>query len=258
MLKPLLCRVAFALGGVRLCGAYANWRRGHPLRILSIHRVIDTARPLTAEDERDLARGILSRAEFERRIRFIGQRYRFVDIAACGGWLKNGEPLPANALALTFDDGFSDIHSAAWPILAGMRVPFAVMLTTGHVGRSNMLSRQQIGEMAAGAERLVTWGAHGVTHRPLTEIAPEEAEAEIARSKAEVEEMTGAKAAVFAYPDGKHDAQVRSLVEKHGFDAALATGRTLNWAPFERYALKRIPFENEPLTRFAFRLAGMA
>jgi peptidoglycan/xylan/chitin deacetylase (PgdA/CDA1 family) len=257
MLKRVLCRLAFACGGSSAYRALAGWRRGHALRILSIHRVIDAGAPLNDADRRDLARGVLSRSEFERRIRFIGRHYRFVDLKTVAAGMKSGAPIPAHAVVLTFDDGFRDVHAAAWPILAAMHVPFAVLLTTGFVGQPGMLSREEVGHMAARGQALITWGAHGVTHRALTAIAPSEAEDEIARSKQDVERLTGAAATVFAYPDGMYNAAVRELVERQGFDAALATGRTLNWAPCDRFALTRIPFEQEPLARFAFRLAGI-
>jgi len=70
-------------------------------------------------------------------------------------------------------------------------------------------------------------GAHTVTHPILSRLAPEAAQAEIARARDALEALLQARVGLFAYPNGKpgedylpeHVAMVRGL----GFDAALTT-----------------------------------
>jgi hypothetical protein len=87
-------------------------------------------------------------------------------------------------------------------------------------------------------------------------MAKAEAEEEIVRSKAETEALVGSAVTLFCYPDGKFDAGIQALLRKHGFVGACTTGRTFNAGAVDPLALKRIPFESEPLHRFAFRVAG--
>jgi peptidoglycan/xylan/chitin deacetylase (PgdA/CDA1 family) len=245
------------MGGARLYRACVDWRRGeHPLRILSLHRVIDTGGPLNEADRRDLARGCLSLSAFERRIRYLRRRYTIVHLDDCLRELAAGRPLPPYALALTFDDGHGDVGANVFPVLQTLGVPFAVFVTTGFVDRPGMLRRARIAEMAALGAGLIAWGAHGVTHRALTDLPAREAEEEIVRSKLALEAMVGATVSLFSYPDGKCDATLRATVARQGFVGACATGRTVNWAPVDRFALQRIPCESESLARFAFRVAG--
>jgi peptidoglycan/xylan/chitin deacetylase (PgdA/CDA1 family) len=225
-------------------------RHGRVLRVLCGHRVVDE-RSADDTDRRDVARGCLSLGQFRERAAYLRRSYRVMPLAAC-----LGADAARHALALTFDDGFQDVFRHAWPEARRLRIPFTVFLTTGWVDRDpRMMTAAQIREMAA--DPLVTWGAHGVTHRPLTDLPPEEARREILESRARLVELTGSPVTLFAYPDGKFGDSHRRVIEEAGFVGACATGRDLNRGVPDLLALKRIPFEGEPFARFAFRVAGL-
>jgi len=70
-------------------------------------------------------------------------------------------------------------------------------------------------------------GAHTVSHPILARLTDEEAGAEIAGSKRELEEITGAPVTLFAYPNGKpgqdYGPRDVALVKQAGFAAAVST-----------------------------------
>ncbi|MCX7592013.1 MAG: polysaccharide deacetylase family protein, partial [Kiritimatiellae bacterium] len=101
-------------------------------------------------------------------------------------------------------------------------------------------------------------GAHGATHRALTDLSQLEAEQEILESRQAVESWTGKTVSFFAYPEGRTSPQLRAMLVKHGFSAACTTGREVNCGDFDLFELKRIPLTREPMSRFAFRLAGLS
>jgi len=207
-------------------------------------------------DRADLERGCLSATDFVAAIRYLKSRYRFVSLASYVDDLRSGRLPQPGALVLTFDDGFVDVYTEAFPLLKEEDVPFTVFVTTDFVGKDEtMLSESQIREMARC--NLVDWGAHGISHAPLTGIDPAAAEKEISGSKKELESLAGRRLELFSYPDGKYDERIRALVIRHAFAGACATGRTLNFGAVDPFALKRIPLESEPLSRFAFRIAGL-
>jgi peptidoglycan/xylan/chitin deacetylase (PgdA/CDA1 family) len=254
-MKRLILRLLLALRAELLFRAAVNARRGPVLRILCGHRVIDESAADDPDDRRDLARGCLSLAQFRARIPYLRRHYIISDLPSCVGRPGAGIE-PANALALTFDDGYADIHRNAWPEMKRLRVPFTVFVTTGRVDRgARMLTAAQIREMAA--DPLVSWGAHGVSHRPLTDMPAEEALREILESRSRLEDMTGVPVRLFAYPDGKLTDELKEAVKAAGFAGACATGRDINRGTPDRLALKRIPFEGEPFARFAWRVAGL-
>lgn len=254
-LKRLVCEMLFRAGGAAVFKNWVDLKRGNPLRILSAHRVIGDRETPSERDREDLRRGCLTVNAFVAAIEYLRRHYRIVPLAKTVESVHSTGKPGRDRLVLTFDDGFVDVYSDVYPLLKREGIPFTVFLTTGLVGKPGMLSGDQVREMAR--EPLVSWGAHGVTHRPLTDISPAEAEKEAADSRKAAEALTGKTVNLFCYPDGKHNDAVRQLLVKHGFVGACATGRTLNCGTLDPYALKRIPFEAEPLARFAFRVAGL-
>lgn len=255
-IKQGLCDVLWRAGGASAFRSLFNLLHPGAVRILSGHRVVDEKGAMPEGDRRDLERGCLSRAQFIDRIDSLRARYGFLSLLDCAVLLRKGLPVPAHALILTFDDGFRDLYDSVLPALADRQIPFTIFLTTGWLGKPGMLTAQQAGEMAERGRTLISWGAHGVTHRPLTGMHLSEAEREIAASREQTEEIVGSPVRLFCYPDGKYNADVRRILASRGFEGACATGRRINVGAVDRYALQRIPFENEPPARFAFRVAG--
>jgi peptidoglycan/xylan/chitin deacetylase (PgdA/CDA1 family) len=89
---------------------------------------------------------------------------------------------------------------------------------------SRMLSWEQLEELAH-----VGWeiGAHTRTHPDLTRLAPRDLEAEIVGGKRVLEDRLGRAVDLFAYPSGRYNPGVRSVVRRH-FRAACTTD--MGWA----------------------------
>lgn len=246
----------YRLGLWRLWRLVVNARGSPVLRILSCHRVIDPSRALTAREREDLQRGCLSLAEFRERITFLTRHYRIESLERCAARIRAGTERGSDLLVLTFDDGFRDVFHTVYPELRIHRAPFTVFLSSSFIGnRDDVLTADQIRHMSA--DPLVAWGAHGVTHRRLTNLPAKEAEREVVESRHAVELWTGRPVSLFAYPDGCYSAAVRELLVKHGFLAACATGRTINQGRIDLFGLKRIPLTREPFARFVLRVAGL-
>jgi len=100
-------------------------------------RMVAIVRYHSVSDVRDRNHLYVNRAiavapeTFERQIEFLAARYRCVRMDDVAEALDGGKPLPANAVAVTFDDGYADNHRHAYPILRRHGVPAMFYLVAG-------------------------------------------------------------------------------------------------------------------------------
>jgi peptidoglycan/xylan/chitin deacetylase (PgdA/CDA1 family) len=99
-----------------------------------------------------------------------------------------------------------------------------------------MLNWDEIREMSAS----IDFGSHGRSHAILTRMRPQDAEAEIVESKREMEANLNRPVDFFAYPNGDYDATVRNMVERAGYQAALATRGLAGSSNLDFFALGRV------------------
>lgn len=121
-----------------------------------------------------------------------------------------------------------------------------------------MMSRQQLLAMRSAGMEI---GAHTHTHPILETVSDEQAEAEIARSKLELESMLGQSIHVFAYPNGRpgtdYSARHVAMVGRAGFDAAVSTEMGVATSGSDSLQLPRFTPWDAGMARFALR-CGLA
>jgi len=91
-------------------GLYAAFRKALPSRKLAILRYHAICDPRAGYAEPGIC---VSPAAFERHVAYLARHYRVLPLPDAVDALRRGATLPANAVALTFDDGYSDNLSAA-------------------------------------------------------------------------------------------------------------------------------------------------
>lgn len=242
---------------VRLCSLTARRERG--LRILTYHRVNDrhphdrltvTPRAFAAQME---------------ALRASGRAV--VSLARTLPTLEGREPVPAGAVALTFDDGYADNVTDALPILERFGFPAAFFVVTGLMGTSRTLDRYQ---RCCDADRMMTWdevralrdrghtiGGHGRTHRELAGLPETEVRDEAEQCADDIRREIGERPTLFCYPRGSENAQARRIVGEAGFVAACTVYPGANPPGTELLALRRTEVSgDDTLTDFRLKLEG--
>lgn len=170
--------------------------------------------------------------------------YRIAPLAAVAGWLRGEAELPERTAVLTFDDGFEDFATVAFPELQRRSWPATVFLPAGKVGGAD--------DWESGSRRLMSWrtvaeltqagvafGGHGVTHADLTTLAPDAARAEIVHAKHLIEGWTGKPVISFAAPFGRTNPRVRQII-KGEYEAAVGTTLARVAPGADRHDLPRV------------------
>lgn len=113
--------------------AAAPFRKG--LRILAYHRVLNfDARSFPFDEDVISA----SSEAFRQQMRFAQKNFDIISFADLRQCELEDRPYPNRALIVTFDDGYRDNYTCAYPILKEFRLPATIFLVTGHIGRSKL------------------------------------------------------------------------------------------------------------------------
>jgi len=141
---------------------------------------------------------------------------------------RQGKSLTGRCFLLTFDDGYRDNYTEAFPILQRFDLKATIFLVSdwllqGNNGCELPVSILRLGDIAEMSQSGITFGAHTCSHRSLTALHPEEAELEIKGSREALEKHLNLDVEFFSYPYGHSDTGTRSIVQACGFKAAFAT-----------------------------------
>lgn len=104
----------------------------HRLRVLAYHRVL----PREAEHgfAYDLELVSAWQDEFDWQVRYLARHHEVITCHDLAALLDAGDPIPRNAVMITFDDGYRDNHDIALPILRSHGVPAVIFVATGYMG----------------------------------------------------------------------------------------------------------------------------
>lgn len=152
--------------------------------------------------------------------------------------LDGTKSLPRKPVLLTFDDGYRDFYTDAYPILKKYNVKATEYIIAGFIGYPNNMTEEEIKQIAS--DGLVEIGAHTVHHTWLKGIPLKELEYEVAESKKMLQDITGRPVVSFAYPYGAFDLAAVNAVAQAGFTSAMSTVPGIDQPQVHRYFLYRL------------------
>jgi len=156
---------------------------------------------------------------FHDFVQWLAPRARTVTIEQLVREIQAGTRNDAPTLALTFDDGYRDNYTIAYPILQRYGCTATVFVTTQLIGGSYSLTSDMIREMHAAG---IGFGSHTVTHPALTQLSSDIVELELQQSKERLEDILQSECVSLSYPFGDHDHRIEALARNAGYHCALS------------------------------------
>jgi peptidoglycan/xylan/chitin deacetylase (PgdA/CDA1 family) len=112
-----------------LQGLRRIWRPD--LRILAYHRILDIADADAFKFDLEVVSA--STRQFREQLELVKRRFRPVTFGDLIAALDGGPVLPADAILITFDDGYDDNYRVAFPILRELGMSAMFFVSTGHI-----------------------------------------------------------------------------------------------------------------------------
>lgn len=128
---------------------------------------------------------------------------------------------PSKPILLTFDDGYADFYTYAYPELVKNNLRATVFLSTGLMGGGDYLTWEQIKEMAGSG--LVTFGNHTWSHKNLGAADEDKVKYEIETAQQQLLDNGLGPVTSFAYPYGLPSSYAESILKDLGIKTAFTT-----------------------------------
>lgn len=213
-----------------------------PIPILMYHQ-IDAPPP-----KGTLLRGLVVRpssfAWQMRLLRLMG--YRGLSMRDLEPYLNGAKT--GKVVGITFDDGFQNNLTHALPVLQRHSFTATCYGVSKLIGGTNRWDQGKVAEKPL--MTLADWrawrdagmdiGSHTRTHANLKELLPDEARAQIAGSKTELEQAVGCEVRHFCYPYGWYQAEHAQMAHEAGYLSATTTRRGRVHAGADPFTLPRI------------------
>jgi peptidoglycan/xylan/chitin deacetylase (PgdA/CDA1 family)/2-polyprenyl-3-methyl-5-hydroxy-6-metoxy-1,4-benzoquinol methylase len=163
---------------------------------------------------------------FEEQLRYLRDAgYYSIKLEDWRAAVEAHMPLPGQAVLITFDDGYIDFLTQAWPLLIRYGFSATIFLVGNEIGGTNKwdscydekISLLGLEEITHLREEGVEFGSHSVTHRNLTALSNEDIVLEGARSRDILQRCIGNSINAFAYPYGQTDQVIQHLIGACGY-----------------------------------------
>lgn len=180
--------------------------------------------------------------DFERQMKYLAEHnFHSITPQELYAALVGGAELPENPVLITFDDGYMDNYTNAYPILKKYGLKATMFVITGFLDRAQpgYFTWGQAAEMEASG--LINIESHTVTHTSLTDLTEEQVKMELERSKNDIERRLGKQVDFLAYPTGTYNLHIAALVKEAGYKGAF----TVKYGNVDRasnvFAIERVP-----------------
>jgi peptidoglycan/xylan/chitin deacetylase (PgdA/CDA1 family) len=206
---------------------------------------------------------------FRRQQEFLAKNFNVISLGQLESSLRGEAVLPSKAVLLTFDDGYRNNLSEAYPILKEFGHRALIFVPTDYVGGRTLrhdsyllhpdpvLSWSEIKSMLDVFEV----GSHSCSHRILKGLSREAVMFEVRTSKQIIEGALGVPVRAFAYPNGRaadFDDTIERMVCEAGYRFCFTAVVGINPPQMNPLRLLRHGVEDFGMSYFRRLLDGSA
>ncbi len=181
--------------------------------------VYHLVRPAEPQDTRFLRQYLVTPDVFDAQMQYLSDNgYKTISFKALEEYLHGGAPLPPKPVIISFDDGWENQFTYAFPVLQKYGLSASFFVYTNAVEQPNHFTWEQLRGMERAGMQIE---GHSKSHPFLAKITdPKKLQEEIAGSKKIMDEHLATTTDAFAYPFGSYNADTVAAVQAAGYTSA--------------------------------------
>lgn len=164
--------------------------------------------------------------------------YSFLTATDLDNIFAGKEKIPQKPVLVTFDDGYRDFYTDAYPLLKKYNAKATQYVIYDFLDRPNHLLTSQLLEIAN--DGLVEIGSHTMDHVWLRGSSSENVKYQLKESRKKLQELINKPVNSFAYPFGAFDDQSITSVKEAGYADAMSTIPGIDVTEENKFFLFRI------------------
>lgn len=181
---------------------------------------------------------ILSPQKLRAQLQYIKDSgYTTLTMTELNDYISKHTPIPEKSIVITFDDGYKDNYTNAFPILKELDMKATIFVITSVIDDGYYLSKNEIKELS---DYGIDIQSHTVKHLHLNTLSYEEQLKELKASKETLEAITNKPVISVAYPFGDHDENTLKAAKASGYTLGFLTDKGLAKPTSQSISLNRI------------------
>ena len=166
---------------------------------------------------------IMPKEKFREQLKTIKDSgYTTLTMAQLNDYLFNNKPIPEKSVVITFDDGYRDNYTNAFPILKEFNMNATIFVISSYLNRDLYLTSEEIKEMS---DYGLDIESHTVSHVKLSTLPYEAQLKELKNSKETIENITDKPVISIAYPEGKYNKDTKKATLEAGYSMGFTIER---------------------------------
>jgi peptidoglycan/xylan/chitin deacetylase (PgdA/CDA1 family) len=168
--------------------------------------------------------------------------------------ITQNQPFPEKSVVLTFDDGYEDNYTNAFPILKQYHFNATLFMITDRIGdsKNGYLTADQLKEMDKNGMSIE---GHTVHHLNLDSLTFKQQYSELADSKTTLETLLNKPIYYMAFPSGKYNADTIKAEKQIGYKICFKENGGIGKLSDSQYEFPRL-FVGKDLQDFINRVTG--
>ena len=189
--------------------------------------------------DRQTSRYTISVASFRAQMKYLHEQgYQTVHVSRLAELIREGGTLPEKAVVITFDDGYLDTYTNAFPILQEYGFTATAYIITSTLDEGKGYGYMQEKELSVLLDAGWEIGSHSVTHTDLNKSQLGIGN-EMKQSRERLETLLGTEVRSFSYPFGIANAWIRERAEAYGYESAVGLDIVMTQTTRRLYYLSR-------------------